>query len=153
MYLPAIVIVGYYFDKRRALATGISLCGSGIGAFVFAPMSEYFISEFGWKGATLIIAGISLNGVVAGAVFRPLIENKRNNPIQKKKDLTQSDSNRIKNERVDEPHKKAVTVDAVKRRTLSFWQFLLIYFRLLLDPLMTIYAIACFLVMIGKCIL
>ncbi len=29
MYLPSIVIVGYYFDKKRAFATGVATCGSG----------------------------------------------------------------------------------------------------------------------------
>ena len=29
IYLPAIVSVGFYFERRRALATGISVCGSG----------------------------------------------------------------------------------------------------------------------------
>ena len=29
IYLPAVVACGYYFEKRRALATGISVCGSG----------------------------------------------------------------------------------------------------------------------------
>ena len=40
MYLPSIVIVGYYFDKKRAFATGIAVCGSGIGTFLFAPFGE-----------------------------------------------------------------------------------------------------------------
>lgn len=29
IYLPAIVTVGYYFEKKRAFATGIAVCGSG----------------------------------------------------------------------------------------------------------------------------
>ena len=29
VFLPAIVTVGYYFEKRRAFATGIAVCGSG----------------------------------------------------------------------------------------------------------------------------
>ena len=29
IYLPAIVTVGYYFDTKRAFATGIAVCGSG----------------------------------------------------------------------------------------------------------------------------
>ena len=41
MYLPSIVIVGYYFDKKRAFATGIAVCGSGIGTFLFAPLGTY----------------------------------------------------------------------------------------------------------------
>jgi len=47
--LPSIVIVGFYFDKRRALANGIAICGTGIGTFVFAPLASYLVSEYGWK--------------------------------------------------------------------------------------------------------
>lgn len=36
----AIIAVTYYFERRRALATGIAVCGSGIGTFVFAPLIE-----------------------------------------------------------------------------------------------------------------
>lgn len=72
MYLPAIVMVGYYFDKRRALATGIAVCGSGIGSFVFAPLSEGLLRQYGWKGAMWILSALSLNGVVFAALFRPL---------------------------------------------------------------------------------
>lgn len=72
MYLPAIVIVGYYFEKRRALATGIAVCGSGIGMFILAPVSDWLLQEFGLKGSLLILAGFVLNGVLCGALFRPL---------------------------------------------------------------------------------
>jgi len=72
MYLPSIVMVGYYFDKKRAFATGIAVCGSGIGTFVFAPLGSYLVEEYGWKGANIIIGAIILNGVVFGAIFRPL---------------------------------------------------------------------------------
>lgn len=34
IYLPSIVSVGYYFDRKRAIATGIAVCGSGFGAFI-----------------------------------------------------------------------------------------------------------------------
>ena len=50
MYLPSIVIVGYYFDKKRALATGIAVCGSGIGTFIFGPFTRILLDEYGWKG-------------------------------------------------------------------------------------------------------
>ncbi|XP_074652406.1 monocarboxylate transporter 12-like [Tubulanus polymorphus] len=72
MYLPSIVMVGFYFEKRRALATGIAVCGSGIGVFIFAPLVKYLLDEYNWKGATWIVAGVVLNGCVAGALFRPL---------------------------------------------------------------------------------
>ncbi|KAK7105455.1 monocarboxylate transporter 14-like [Littorina saxatilis] len=72
MYLPAIVIVGYYFEEKRALATGIAVCGSGIGVFIMAPLSDLLLHEFGYKGTLLIMAGIVFNGAICGALMRPL---------------------------------------------------------------------------------
>ena len=72
MYLPSIVIVGFYFERRRALATGIAVCGSGVGTFIFAPFSRLLLDYFGWRGGNQILAGVILNGIVCGAVFRPL---------------------------------------------------------------------------------
>jgi MFS family permease len=43
IYLPAIVVVGYYFERKRALATGIAVAGSGVGTFVFPPVAVYLI--------------------------------------------------------------------------------------------------------------
>ena len=45
--------MGYYFERRRALATGISVCGSGVGTFLLAPLATLLLDEFGWKGANL----------------------------------------------------------------------------------------------------
>ncbi|KAK3095274.1 hypothetical protein FSP39_012542 [Pinctada imbricata] len=73
MYLPAIVSVGYYFEKKRSFAMGLAVCGSGIGTFIFAPLSELLVHEYGWKGAALIEAGIVLNCILCGALFRPLV--------------------------------------------------------------------------------
>lgn len=72
MYLPAIVMVGYYFDKRRALATGIAVCGSGIGTFVFAPIAELLLKEYGWRGSMMITSALMLNGIIFGSFYRPL---------------------------------------------------------------------------------
>lgn len=72
IYLPAVITTGFYFERWRALATGISVCGSGIGAFVLAPISDIIIKQYGWKQALLIQAGMLLNCAVFGAVFRPL---------------------------------------------------------------------------------
>lgn len=82
MYLPSIVMVGYYFEKRRALATGVAVCGSGIGGFIFSPLSNILIRNYGWKGATIIISGIVLNGLVCGALFRPLEIKVKNNDAE-----------------------------------------------------------------------
>lgn len=72
MYLPSIVMVGYYFDKNRAFATGIAVCGSGIGTFVFAPLATYLVQEYAWQGCNIIISGIIFHGIIFGLTFRPL---------------------------------------------------------------------------------
>ncbi len=72
MYCPAIIIVTVYFEERRAFATGIAVCGAGIGTFIFAPLSTYLINLYTWRGAFLIYSGIIANCAVCGALFRPL---------------------------------------------------------------------------------
>lgn len=71
-YVAAVVSVAYYFDKRRSFATGISVCGSGIGTFIFPPIIQYLITEYGWRGCTVLLAGIFLNMCVCGALMRDL---------------------------------------------------------------------------------
>jgi MFS family permease len=72
-YVAAVVIVAYYFDQRRSFATGISVCGSGVGTFLFAPLTQYLVDEYnGWRGASVILAGFFLNMVICGALYRDL---------------------------------------------------------------------------------
>ncbi|XP_015511773.1 uncharacterized protein LOC107218419 [Neodiprion lecontei] len=71
-YVAAVVIVAYYFDKRRSFATGLSVCGSGIGTFIFAPLTQYLLVEYGWRGTTLILAGLFFNLAVCGCLMRDL---------------------------------------------------------------------------------
>ena len=70
-YIPAIVIVTFYFEKRRGFATGLAVTGSGLGAFAFPPLMEHLIGEYGWQGTLLIFGGITFNIIVCGALFRP----------------------------------------------------------------------------------
>lgn len=71
-YVAAVVIVAYYFDKRRSFATGLSVCGSGIGTFIFAPLTQILIDEYGWRGTTLILSGLFLNMCICGMLMRDL---------------------------------------------------------------------------------
>ncbi|XP_049762295.1 monocarboxylate transporter 9 [Schistocerca cancellata] len=72
IYLPAIVSVTCYFEKYRSLATGIAVCGSGLGTFLFAPLTDALLTHLAWRGALLAIAGFVLSCVLFGALFRPL---------------------------------------------------------------------------------
>lgn len=44
------IIVGM-FNRRRGLALGIALSGVGLGAMVFPPLVQQFISHFDWRSA------------------------------------------------------------------------------------------------------
>ncbi|MPC35452.1 Monocarboxylate transporter 13 [Portunus trituberculatus] len=72
IYVPAVIATGFYFEKRRALATGIAVCGSGIGTFIFAALNSFLIPSFGWRWTLVVYAGITLSCVVFGLAFRPL---------------------------------------------------------------------------------
>jgi len=72
LYLPNIIAVSFYFQRRRAFATGVAVCGAGVGCFVFAPLCKYLLTVYAWKSAMLIVSGITLNGVVFASLLVPL---------------------------------------------------------------------------------
>ena len=72
VFLPAIVCVGLYFESKRALATGIAVCGAGIGAFVFAPLANFLVENIGWRNSNLIFSGLCFVNIFCGLVMRPL---------------------------------------------------------------------------------
>uniref|UniRef100_A0A8D9EVM3 Monocarboxylate transporter 9 n=1 Tax=Cacopsylla melanoneura TaxID=428564 RepID=A0A8D9EVM3_9HEMI len=72
IYLPAIVSVTCYFERLRSLATGIAVCGSGLGTIIFAPVINYTVKEYGWKWTLLFLALVVLSAIFFGILFRPL---------------------------------------------------------------------------------
>ena len=136
LYLPAIVSVGHYFKKKRALATGIAVCGSGVGGFVFAPLSEFLIEMYTWKGAMWIISAICLNGVVVAALLRPL----ETGSTQKgRNDREQDDEQNKESSKSSEPEKK-ICCDVST----------MFEFSLLKSPTFLVYGCSCFLCMLGR---
>lgn len=69
-YVTAVVSVAYWFDKKRTLATSLGACGTGVGTFLYAPLTRYLIDEYTWRGAVLILSGTLLNLCVCGALMR-----------------------------------------------------------------------------------
>lgn len=65
IYFSDIVCVNQYFDKKRALAVGITACGAGIGSFLMTPLAAFLLDQYGWKGTNLIMAGFVLNCAVS----------------------------------------------------------------------------------------
>lgn len=72
VYIPAVVIIGFYFEKWRALATGIAMCGSGVGTFVFAPLSEYLLNTYNWRTMLQVQAAFIACCAIIAIAFRPI---------------------------------------------------------------------------------
>lgn len=72
IYLPAIVSVTCYFEKYRSLATGIAVCGSGLGTFIFSPLVNFLVTSYGWQTTVAVIAGLVSLCTMFGTLFRPL---------------------------------------------------------------------------------
>ena len=82
VYGPAMVMIGKYFTKRRALANGIASAGSSVGFFVLPPIIRFLIDEYSLSGALMFISGISLHIILAGTVLRPIEFYKKKDPGQ-----------------------------------------------------------------------
>lgn len=61
-FIPAIGAVGQWFERRRGLAIGITVAGSGIGTLIMAPLAEALIDGYGWRVAmrTIGLGGAAL---------------------------------------------------------------------------------------------
>lgn len=60
----------------KILFPGIAVCGSGLGTFLFAPITKGLIENYGWRGAMAIIGAFILNCVPLGLMFRPVPETR-----------------------------------------------------------------------------
>lgn len=69
-YVTVVVSIAFWFDKKRTFATGIGASGTGIGTFLYAPLTQWLIENYGWRGTTLILAGTLFNICAMGALMR-----------------------------------------------------------------------------------
>jgi MFS family permease len=58
-----------YFERNRGLALALALCGTGIGAAIYPTLTNTLVEEFGWRGAYIGLAAISLAIVLPLAFF------------------------------------------------------------------------------------
>jgi len=72
IYLPRLDCITQYFDKKRPIVTGVAICGSGIGTFIFAPLCDWLLTVTDWKMALVILGGICLVNCFFALLFKPL---------------------------------------------------------------------------------
>jgi len=72
IYLPRLDCITQYFDKKRPFVTGIAICGSGIGTFIMAPLTDVLLNAYDWKICLVILGGICFTNCFFGLMFQPL---------------------------------------------------------------------------------
>ncbi|OUL31170.1 MFS transporter [Nostoc sp. RF31YmG] len=63
------VVVNRWFVERRGLVLGILTASTATGQLVFLPMLASVVERFGWRTATLALAGVALAVTPAIALF------------------------------------------------------------------------------------
>jgi MFS family permease len=72
--LAAVVSIQQYFSSRRGRATGVTVAGSGCGAFILGPVLETLTGAWGWRVSLLAYGGMSAVVCTAcAAVLVPLV--------------------------------------------------------------------------------
>lgn len=114
-YMSSLIVVGMYFNRKRAIATGIATSGSGLGTFAYAYMTNVLLDTYDWKGTVLILSGILLHVVACGMVYRPLRTRCRASEQSSIETLPDDVDIKVTNElgkllpvHIDEPHEKSI---------------------------------------------
>lgn len=69
--LAPIIAAGYSFEKYRGMAVGFTVMGAGFGIFGSGPLTQFLLDTYGLNGTFLILGGLGLQCVLAGALMRP----------------------------------------------------------------------------------
>ncbi|XP_076845296.1 monocarboxylate transporter 2-like [Brachyhypopomus gauderio] len=69
---PSLTIIGKYFQVKRPIANGLAMAGSPVFLCTLAPLNQFLLDRFGWRGGFVILGAMLFNCCVAGALMRPL---------------------------------------------------------------------------------
>jgi MFS family permease len=76
-YVPAVGAVQRWFSNNRVLASGIAVSGIGAGNLAGPLLAAWWIGLFGWRGAYLALAALTLVLALPAAIA---VENRRLRP-------------------------------------------------------------------------
>ncbi|TNN67951.1 Monocarboxylate transporter 13 [Liparis tanakae] len=71
VFTPMVATVMAHFTRRRTLVLGVGFSSIGLSSFAFNPLFQLLVETYAWRGALLILGGLSLNIVACGALIRP----------------------------------------------------------------------------------
>ncbi|XP_070578309.1 monocarboxylate transporter 12-like [Ptychodera flava] len=71
-YVSCFASLGLYFKKRYTMGNGIALAGVGLSTFILPPLCQLLIDKYGWRGALVIVSGLTAHLCVGAALLRPI---------------------------------------------------------------------------------
>lgn len=79
---PTVYIVTSYFVKYRGVANGICISGSAFGSILLPPLLRLILETYGYRGACLIMGGVTLNVFVAALFYDPVAKHMKREKIE-----------------------------------------------------------------------
>jgi len=83
LFMAALNQIAVYWEEKRTMATQIGSCGTSVGMLLFPLIIAWLLETFTVPGYYLILAGIYLNVLIAGALMH-------NPHSAKKEEMTES---------------------------------------------------------------
>lgn len=66
------IAVNSYFTTKRGRAVGLALAGTGLGQMIMPYVVRVLLDEYGFRGASLIMGALALNGIFGASLFQPV---------------------------------------------------------------------------------
>lgn len=80
---PTVYIVTSYFTRFRGLANGLCISGSALGSIFLPPILRILLDTYDYRGACLIMGGITLNCFIAAIFYDPVEKHMKRVKIEK----------------------------------------------------------------------
>ena len=110
---PVTSMLAEYFSKRRGMANALMFSGASLGNLVFAPIMTALFDSYGYTGTLFVVAGMTLNTCVTGALMRPV------NSFKKNRNIKQSENGDIEETESLVLTEKSIHIKLVKGKEFS----------------------------------
>lgn len=85
------IAVNSYFSLKRGRAVGLALAGTGLGQMLMPQIIGFLLNKYGFRGATLIVGGLALHGVIGACLSQPVKKHYKNQQFCERQKLLEKD--------------------------------------------------------------
>ncbi|XP_038056610.1 monocarboxylate transporter 12-like [Patiria miniata] len=85
-------LLAKHFRRHLTVACGMGNIGQAMALLVFAPMMQLFLDTYGWRGATLLMAGVCFHAVPFAVLVRDADHKPNYQPLPSRNEHHEADS-------------------------------------------------------------